>query len=226
MVYGYIRVSTETQTTENQKMQIEKYCKFYRLNKIEWYSETISGTKSPDKRKLGTLLKQAKAEDKIIVTELSRLGRSLFMIMSVLNDCLERKITVIAIKENFTLDESIGCKAVMFAFGLSAEIERTLISERTKAGLERARKNHKRIGRQKGEKPRNFKLTPYSKEIRKQLKDGRSINSMAKQYGVRWKTMNDFCKVNIYIKPLPPLKTAPKKHGHPTKRETEWFNKH
>ena len=226
MTYGYIRVSTETQTTENQKMQIEKYCNERRLKKISWYSETISGTKTPDKRKLGELLKQVKEGDTIIVTELSRLGRSLLMIMNVLDDCLNRKIKVIAIKESFTLDNSIGCKALMFAFGLSAEIERTLISERTKAGLERAKARGKPVGRQVGQKPRNFKLSPYKAEIKNYMKQGKSINSMAKLYNVRWETMRDFCRVNIYVKPKPPLKSAPKKHGHPSQREIEWFNTH
>ena len=151
MLYGYIRVSTSCQTTENQKIQIKKYCKEKRLHNIVWYSETISGTKQPDKRELGKLLQGIKSGDIIIVTEISRLGRSMMMIMNVLDYCLKKNVKVIAIKENFILDNSIACKALMFAFGLSAEIERTLISERTKAGLERARKRGKQIGRKSGE---------------------------------------------------------------------------
>lgn len=194
MVYGYIRVSTECQTTENQKMQIEKYCKLQGIKKIKWYSEKISGTKNPEKRKLGELLKVVKEGDIIICTELSRLGRSLIMIMNVLNDCLSKGVRVSAIKENFELDNSIACKALMFAFGLSAEIERNLISERTKMGLERARKDGKRIGRQKGEKPKRYKLTPYKDKIREQFNSGFSINRLAHIYGVRWSTMKSFCK--------------------------------
>lgn len=226
MNYGYIRVSTGTQTTENQKIQIRKYCAEKRLRHIVWYSETISGTKQPEKRKLGQLLGVVKAGDTIVCTEISRLGRSMIMIMNVLDLCLKRNVKVIAIKENFILDDSISCKALMFAFGLSAEIERTLISERTKAGLERARKKGKRIGRQKGEKPHRFKLTPFKNKIKRYIKEGRTINSMAKEFGVRWQTMKNFCSVNIYIKPLPPLTEEPRKHGHPSYREIEWFKKH
>lgn len=222
MTYGYIRVSTESQTVENQRMQIKKVCK----GKITWYSETISGTKEPDKRKLGELLKTANEGDTIIVTELSRLGRSLMMIMKVLDDCLKRGVKVMAIKENFTLDNSICCKALMFAFGMSAEVERQLISERTKAGLERARRNGKRIGRQTGEKPRYFKLTPHKDKIKRYMKEGRSLNSMAREFGVNWVTMKNFCTVNIFVQPLPPLIKAPKKHGHLTHQEKEWFNTH
>lgn len=226
MVYGYIRVSTSTQTAENQKIQIKKYCKEKRLHNIVWYSETISGTISPEKRKLGELIETAEEGDVLICTEVSRLGRSMMMIMNVLDEFLKKKVKVVAIKENFVLDDSIACKALMFAFGLSADIERSLISERTKSGLERARKRGKRIGRQKGEKPHYFKLTPYKAKIKRYMKEGRSINSMAREFGVKWKTMNDFCKVNIKIKPLPPLTSEPKRHGHPTRRESEWFKKH
>lgn len=225
MLYGYIRVSTSSQTTENQKIQIKKYCKEKRLHNIVWYSETISGTKQPEKRELGKLLKYVQKDDIIIVTEISRLGRSMMMIMNVLDKCLKKGVKVIAIKENFILDNSIACKALIFAFGLSAEIERTIISERTKAGLERARKRGKKIGRSVGEKPHRFKLSPYKTKIKQYMKEGRSINSMAKEFGVRWQTMKNYCCVNIKIKPLPPLKEEPKKHGHPTYREREYFRK-
>lgn len=197
MNYGYIRVSTDTQTVENQRIQIKKYCKIKKLRKIVWYAETISGTKNVEKRKLGELIKVASKDDIIIVTEISRLGRSMLMIMNVLDTCLKKGVKVIAIKENFILENSISCKALMFAFGLSAEIERTLISERTKAGLERARMKGKRIGRQQGEKPTHYKLTPYKRKIKKYISEGRSINSMAKEFHVQWLTMKNFCKQNM-----------------------------
>jgi DNA invertase Pin-like site-specific DNA recombinase len=113
-----------------------------------------------------------------------------------------------------------------FAFGLSAELERTLLSERTKLGLERARKQGKRIGRQFGEKPHHYKLTPYRARIKRYIKEGRTINSMAEEFHVSWLTMKNFVSVNIYSKPLPPLTEPPKRHGHPTYRELEWFRTH
>ena len=226
MIYGYVRVSTSLQMVENQKLQIKQYCKDNKFRNIKWFCETASGMTEPNKRKLGELLKIVKEGDIIICTEVSRLGRSMMMIMNELDLCLQKKVKVIAIKENFILDDSIASKALMFAFGLSADIERACISERTRAGLQRARLKGKRIGRQKGEKPHYYKLTPYKRKIRQYLKEGRSINSMAKEFNVKWKTMNDFCKTNIYIKPLPPLTVEPKRHGHPTKRELDWFRKH
>lgn len=201
MNYAYIRVSTESQTVENQRIVISDYAKKSGVRKLEWVAETISGTKAPDDRKLGELLKKVQEGDAIICTEISRLGRSMVMIMTILDYCLKRKVKVMAIKENFVLDNSIGCKALMFALGLSAEIERAMISERTKAGLERARIRGKKIGRVVGEKPTMFKLTPYKKEIQKGLKEGRTINSLARQFKVRWPTMKSFVTVNMFIKP-------------------------
>lgn len=226
MIYGYIRVSTDSQTVQNQKIQIKKYCKDKRLHNIKWFSETISGTIAPEKRKLGELFEMVKEGDVIICTELSRLGRSMIMILNELDYCLKRNVKVVAIKENFTLDDSIACTALMLAFGLSAELERKLLSERTKMGLSRARLKGKRIGRQAGEKPHYFKLTPHKTKIRQYMKEGRSIYSMAKEFNVTWLTMKNFCTTNIYIKPLPPLTSEPKRHGHPTRREIEWFKKH
>ena len=161
MIYGYIRVSTDKQTCKNQKLAIRAYCKAHRLHNIQWVAETISGTKKPDKRKLGKLLNVVQTGDTIICTELSRLGRSLMMILDVLQELLECGVKVIAIKEGYELGDNIQSKVLAFAFGLSAEIERTLLSERTKQGLERARKNGKQIGRLPGQKPKHYKLTPY-----------------------------------------------------------------
>lgn len=226
MIYAYIRVSTDTQTVENQKLAIKAYARYHRFHNIIWVSETISGTKKPEKRKLGEVIQKAQGGDTIIITELSRLGRSLMMILDVLQNLLEKGVKVIAIKEGYELGDNIQSKVLAFAFGLSAELERILLSERTKQGLERARKMGKRIGRQKGEKPHHFKLTPYKSKIKKYIKEGRSITSMAEEFCVSWLTMKNFVTVNIKVKPLPKLTEEPRRHGHPTYREMEWFKKH
>ena len=214
MIYGYIRVSTDVQTVENQKLAIRNFCRYRRLHHVHWISETISGTKRPEKRKLGKLLEQAQENDTIIVTELSRLGRSLMMILDVLQELLEKKVKVIAIKE-----------VLAFAFGLSAEIERTLLSERTKQGLERARKAGKQIGRIPGQKPLHYKLTPYRHKIKRWLKDGKSKLAIARECGVTWCTLNRFIREHLNDKPPKPLTSKPQKHGHPTILERQWFAK-
>ena len=167
MNYAYIRVSTEKQITENQKLVIRQYAKQHRLTKIQWVAETISGIREPSKRKLGELMQCTQAGDVVIITELSRLGRSLIMIFNVLQTFLNKDVKVIAIKENYELGDNVQSKVLAFAFGLSAEIERQLISERTKAGLERARRNGKQIGRRPGKSPTRYKLTGKEKEIKK-----------------------------------------------------------
>lgn len=144
MVYGYVRVSTEKQTVQNQKMEIRRFCKERKLRKVQWVAETVSGTKSPDKRKLGALLKTVGENDIIVCTEISRLGRSMMMIFDVLNKLMTVGVKVYTIKENYELGDNIQSQVLAFAFGLSAQIERDLISERTKMGLERVRKEMKK----------------------------------------------------------------------------------
>ena len=192
MIYAYIRVSTNYQTVQNQKIAIRQYAKYHRIHNITWIAETISGTKTPEKRKLGELLEKAESGDVIIVTELSRLGRSLMMILNVLQTLLEKNVIVIAIKEGYELGDNIQSKVLAFAFGLSAEIERTLLSERTKQGLERARKQGKQIGRRKGQKPKKYKLTGKGSYIKRERIAGRSKLSIAKELNVTWITLNKF----------------------------------
>ena len=192
MNYAYIRVSTNYQTVQNQKIAIREYAREHRIHNIVWISETISGTKNPEKRKLGNLLNEAAVGDTIIVTELSRLGRSMMMILDVLQMLLEKNVKVIAIKEGYELGDNIQSKVLAFAFGLSAEIERTLLIERTKQGLERARKMGKQIGRRTGQKPKKYKLTGKGAYIRRQRNFGRSKLSLAKEFGVAWTTLNKF----------------------------------
>ena len=101
MIYGYIRVSTDRQTVENQRYEIKRFCQENNLQVDKWISETISGAKEVDKRRLGKLLKGVRKDDIIICSEISRLGRSLFMIMSVLNHCMEIGAKVWTIKDNY-----------------------------------------------------------------------------------------------------------------------------
>lgn len=177
-------------------MAIREYCKRRRLRHVQWVAETISGIKKPEKRKLGKLLNDAVAGDVIIVTEISRLGRSMIMILDTLQMLLEKDVKVYAIKEGFELGDNIQSKVLAFAFGLSAEIERQLISERTKAGLARVRKAGKHIGRRKGVPPTKYKLSPKKRYIRRRRKDNASKAQIARECGVTWATLHRFMKKN------------------------------
>lgn len=191
MIYGYIRVSTTHQTLENQKIEIEKFCKKNNLKIDKWIEETVSGTKKPENRKLGKfIMREAKAGDIVICTELSRIGRSLIMIMNTLQYFLENDVKIWTIKDNYRLGDDIQSKVLAFAFGLSAEIERKLISERTKIGLERAKIEGKQIGRKKGQKSSIYKLSKYDDYIKREILLGRSKYSLAKELNVTWQTLN------------------------------------
>lgn len=196
MNYAYIRVSTENQTTENQKITIRQYCRDHRLTKVKYISENVSGTKNYEKRELGKLIDIVQSGDVLIVTELSRLGRSITMIFEILNILLKKNVKVYAIKENYELGDNVQSQVLAFAFSLSAQIERTLISERTKMGLERARKQGKQIGSIKGVKHKNYKLDKKKRYIQRRIKERQSINSLAKELKVMNVTLVNFLKRN------------------------------
>ena len=147
MTYGYIRVSTDKQTVENKRFEITRFCLSENIQIDGWIEETISGTKAYSKRALGRLLKQVQKDDLIICAELSRLGRNLFMIFEILNICMTKECRVWTVKDNYRLGEDIQSKVLAFAFGLSAEIERNLISQRTKEALARRQQEGAHIGR-------------------------------------------------------------------------------
>ena len=205
MIYGYIRVSSDKQTVENQRFEVKNFCKRNELAIDGWIEETISGTKSYNKRALGTLLRRVNKGDLIICTELSRLGRNLFMIMEILNICMTKECRVWTIKDNYRLGEDIQSKVLAFAFGLSAEIERNLISQRTREALARKKADGVKLGRPKGSKKSRRKLKLFGKDalISELLKNGTPRSEIAR-----------ICRVSrstIYAHPA--LKSVQKKRS-------------
>ena len=158
MIYGYIRVSTDKQTVENQRYEINRFMKRTGKKVDKWIEETISGTVKPENRYLGKLLQNAKKDDVIICSELSRLGRSMFMIMSILNILMDHGIKVYTVKENYRLGDDLPSKVLAFAFSISAEIERPLISQRTTEALKRKKSEGVVLGHPKGKKNSHHKL--------------------------------------------------------------------
>lgn len=190
MIYGYIRVSTDRQTVENQRYEIRTFCKKEGLQVDKWIAETTSGAKEVNKRKLGQLLEGVQQGDIIICSEISRLGRSLFMIMEILNHCMTIGVKVWTIKDNYRLGDDISSKVLAFAFGLSAEIERKLISQRTREALRRKKAEGVKLGRPKG--PGKRKLDGKEEEIRRFLEAGISKTRLSKLYNVNNSTFHDF----------------------------------
>ena len=194
MIYGYIRVSTDKQTVENQRFEITEYAKKNNLPIDQWIEETVSGTISPDKRNLGKLIQMAKSKDVIICSELSRLGRNIFMIMSILNRLMEMNVSVYTVKEGYRLGDDLTSKVLAFAFSISAEIERELISQRTKEALLRKKAEGGVLGHPKGKRNSHVKLTGREDEIRKLLDFGYSKEQISKKLKVCPATLYKFIK--------------------------------
>lgn len=184
MNFAYIRVSSDKQTTENQRYEIEQYAKNKHIKIDEWLEETISGTKQIEKRKLNDFLKKLRKDDTLVVSELSRLGRNLMQIMSILHDCMKSEVKVFAIKENYELGNNISSKVLAFAFGLSAEIERNLISQRTREALQRKKAEGVILGRPKGSLAKKRKLTGKDKQIKELLEKRVSVSAIGRILGV------------------------------------------
>ncbi len=195
MTYAYIRVSTDKQNTENQHFEIEKFSKERNIKIDEWIEETISGTIEYESRRLGQLFKSFKRGDTLIITEVSRLGRNLMHIMSFLNYCMQRKIIVLTVKERYELGNNINSKILAFAFGLSAEIERNLISQRTREALARLRKGGGPIGRPIGSTPEQHKLEGKEHVIADLLQNQRvSKKVICELFNVSPQTLRKFLK--------------------------------
>jgi DNA invertase Pin-like site-specific DNA recombinase len=196
MIYGYVRVSTDRQETDNQKFEIERFCKKQNLKIDEWVEETISGTKEPKKRKLGPLLDKVGKDDLIICSEVSRLGRKLFMIMIILQALLDKGAKVWTIKDNYRLGDDIQSKILAFAFGIAAEIERDMISQRTKEALARKVAQGVILGRPLGRRSSHVKLTGHEKEIKQLRKHGFGKSELGRKFGVNRMTVDKFMKDN------------------------------
>src|SRR5438270_13078809 len=194
MMYGYIRVSTDKQTTENQRFEILKFAHERHLSVDRWIEETISATKKLSDRKLGALIERMREEDILIVTELSRLGRSILEVMSILHTLMEKDVKVFTTKERYELGNNISSKVLAFAFSLSAEIERSMISSRTKEALARKKSEGKRLGRPKGSYAKETKLSGKEAIIRELLSKRVSHSAIARILGVNRGTLTAFVK--------------------------------
>lgn len=189
MVYAYIRVSTDKQTTKNQKFEIARFAKERKIKIAKWIEEIISSRKQLNERSFGDLLTKLKPGDVLIVSEISRMGRNLMQIMSILNQCMNNQVKVYAIKEGYELGDNINSKVLAFAFGLSAEIERNLISQRIKEALARKKAEGIKLGRPKGSKKRNPILLKHADYINEQFKNGASQIHIARKLNVHRHTV-------------------------------------
>ena len=189
---GYIRVSSTKQTLEHQRFEIENFAKNEGFTIDSWVEEKISSRKALKKRKLGDLLENLQENDVLISSEISRLGRSLLEVMRILEICLNKNCQVWTIKENYRLGNDIQSKVLAFAFGLAAEIERKLISDRTKSSLANIKANGKKLGRPFTAESKKLKLSKNAKRIEKLLEKGLSKSQIARILGVSRGTLRRY----------------------------------
>ena len=196
MNVAYLRVSTERQHVKNQQEEIIRYAHERGMTIDRWEKEIISGRCRKEKRQLGRILKSLRPGDILIVTELSRLSRSLYEIMNILNHCLEHQITLYSTKDGYAFDSSINSKVLAFAFGLVAEIERNLISLRTREALTAKRHSGIRLGRPAGYHPKYQLLCNEQARIKQMQEEGIPITTICRKYGIARST---FYKYYPYI---------------------------
>jgi DNA invertase Pin-like site-specific DNA recombinase len=213
MIYGYIRVSTDRQTVENQRFVINNFCDTSSITVGTWIEETISGSKNVNERKLGKLIKKMRKKDVLICSELSRLGRNMFMIMSILYECMQRDIQVWTVKERYRLGVDVNSKVMAFAFGISAELERNLISLRTKEALQRIKAAGVRLGP-------GYKLEGKEADVQQMLVNKMTIKDIATQFGISNNTVTRFIRarnLTVYLTHSEIMVARNKLHGKENK---------
>lgn len=200
-IYSYIRVSTQNQSYESQKFEIDRFCNSQDMNVDVWITETASGTLRPQDRKLGRLIRKMQPGDMLLCTEISRLGRNMLMIMGVLNECAQRQIRIRTIKDRFDLSDSINSKIIAFAFALASEIERNLISQRTREALAAKKAEGVRLGRPPGPSCTYRTYLKNADRVMLMLDEGKSVSEIARMLDMHRNTLARYIrseKVNIH----------------------------
>ena len=189
---AYLRVSTLDQNIEKNKSDILHFANQQDLGKVTFVEEVASGRTSWRDRRIAGILEELQEDDTIIVAELSRLGRSMLECMEILSLASRKGIRIYAIKGNWHLDESIQSKIIAMAFSIAAEIERDLISQRTREALKFKKEQGLKLGRPKG--PGKSKLDPFRPEIEALLANGSTQKFIARRYNTTQANLHNWMK--------------------------------
>lgn len=194
-IVAYARVSTDKQDAENQRFEIERYLAREGRVYDEFVEETISGTKSVSERKLGQLMDELTEGDMLIVSETSRISRRLGEIFATIQFFIDKGVTVVAVKQNYRFANDIQSKVIAFAFGIASEIERDLISSRTREALARRKAEGMKLGRPVGTgDPTRRKLHGKDEQIMDLLDKRVSKAAIARILGVNQKTLHTYIR--------------------------------
>ena len=194
MIIAYLRISTNRQHLENQRDEIERFAERRGIVVDKIYNDIVSGKKHSKERKLGDILKRMKSGDTLIVTEISRLSRTLIDVMNIIHQCIEREITLHSTKEGYTFENNLNSKILGFAFGLVAEIERNLISARTKEALALRKANGMILGRPVGSAPKRKILVENHDELMEMIRQEIPYKKIGKKLGV------SVCTIDRYLR--------------------------
>lgn len=190
--FAYIRVSTEMQCHASQEYEIRQYCSRHHITIDRWVSESISGTVAVEKRLLGKTIESMSEGDALICTELSRLGRNMLMVMGILNLCSQKGVAIYTIKDNVVLSDNINSKIIAFAFALAAEIERILISQRTKEALAVKRLEGIRLGRPPGRSQKKEAFIKVYDDAVRMYHVGVPMSEIARKHGIHRNTLRKY----------------------------------
>jgi DNA invertase Pin-like site-specific DNA recombinase len=191
---AYLRVSTLDQDLEKNKADILHLANEKNLGKVEFMQEKVSGKVSWRQRKIAQVLEDLKKGDVILLSEFSRLGRSMLECMEIISIAMQKGIRIYTVKGNWQLDDSIQSKVMAMVFSMASEIERDLISKRTRESLKAKRLAGVKLGRPKG--PGKSKLDIYRPEIEALLSNGSTQKFIAARYNVTEATLSNWIKKN------------------------------
>jgi len=201
-VIGYLRVSTQDQDLEKNKADILCFANDRKLGPVEWLEEKVSGVKAWRQREIAQAVEALQAGDWLIVPELSRLGRSTLDVLDILAELRQKEVNVYAVKGAWTLNGTIESKVFLTMMALFSEIERDLISARTREALKARQASGAKLGRPNG--PGKSKLDPYRPEIEALLKSGSRLNFIAARYNVTNSTLMNRLKKNNVVRTARP----------------------
>lgn len=196
-VVAFIRVSTDRQTVENQKLEILTWANKERLVVDEFVEAQVSTRKIQLATLVDAIVSSMVKGDILVVTELSRLARSLRQLLTAINDLVERGLTLVSIKEGLRLStvnqQDMTSKVMVTMFSLLYEVERDMISERTKRGLDRARASGKLLGRPRGRLSKS-KLDMHADDIREMVRLGCPFAVLGRKFGCHSQTVSRFAR--------------------------------
>lgn len=191
---AYLRASTDKQETNNQKLEILEFARKKEIKIDDYIELTISSRKTPKQRRIEELINRLNPSDTLIVTELSRLGRSTAEVIALINALVDTNIRVVILKQNLDIcQHDMNSKIIITLFSLFGELERDLVSSRTKEALAAKRAQGQVLGKPKGTIQKS-KFDPHVEKIQELLGIGLSVRKIAKVLGY-----SNHIALNTYI---------------------------